>query len=102
MKACNVKPNAQTLAYIIDRSVAEGNIEMAVRHLLFVDTNDTVPSHQTVQSVICLAARNNLARLALDLVTWFERISNRRLEESAWVECLIAATETSYVSVPSP
>ncbi|KAF7782498.1 hypothetical protein Agabi119p4_1874 [Agaricus bisporus var. burnettii] len=96
MEDCGVKPNSQTLNLLITRYVAEDNLELALRHLLSSPQNDIVPDIQTVQSVIILAARNNFARLALDLVHWFERISARRLEESAWTHCLIAATETSY------
>lgn len=102
MESCNVKPNAQTLNLIITRYAAEENLEMAVRHLLSVPKHHVVPDLQTVQSVIILAARSNLSRLALDLANWFERISTRRLEESAWVNCLIAAAETSYVRILSP
>ncbi|KAF9446394.1 hypothetical protein P691DRAFT_794495 [Macrolepiota fuliginosa MF-IS2] len=97
MEACSVKPNAQTLGLIITRYAAEGNLEMAIRHLLTVPKYNVVPDLQTVQSVIILAARNNFSRLALDLANWFERISTRRLEESVWVNCLIAAAETSHI-----
>lgn len=100
MRAYNVKPNAQTLNLLITRYTAEGNLEMAIHHLLSVPRYNIVPDLQTVQPVIVLAARNNFARLALDLANWFERISTRRLEESVWVNCLIAAAETSYVRIP--
>ncbi len=100
MKACNVKPNAQTLNLLVTRYAGEENLEMAVHHLLSAPRHNIVPDLQTVQSVIILAARNNFARLALDLANWFERISTRRLEESVWVNCLIAAAETSYVRIP--
>ncbi|KXN90905.1 hypothetical protein AN958_02687 [Leucoagaricus sp. SymC.cos] len=96
MEACGLKQNAQTVSHTIARHVAEGNLEMAVRHLLSVSKTGVVPTHQTVQSVIIFAARNNFARLALDLATWFEWLSNRRLEESVWVNCLIASAETAY------
>lgn len=101
MEACNIKPNTQTLNIIITRYAAEDNLEMAVRHLLSSPGHGVVPDLQTVQSVIILAARNNFARLALDLANWFERISTRRLEESAWAHCLIAAAETCYVGTLS-
>jgi pentatricopeptide repeat protein len=99
MEACGVKHNAQTLAPIISRHVDENNLEMAVRQLFSASMQDLVPDHQTMQPVIILAARNNFARLALDLVDWFEGMSNRRLGESVWVNCLIAAAETAYVSL---
>ncbi|KAF5354709.1 hypothetical protein D9756_005214 [Leucocoprinus leucothites] len=97
MEACGVKPNPQTMTPIISRYTAEGNLEMAVRHLLSFTAHDMVPGLQAAQSVITLAARNNFARLALDLAEWFERLSTRRLEESVWVNCLLAAAETSYI-----
>jgi hypothetical protein len=97
MDACGVKPNSQTLNLLVTRYAAEGNLEMALRHLLSSPQNDIMPDLQTAQSVIILATRNNFARLAIDLATWFEQISTRRLEESAWTNCLIASAEVSYV-----
>jgi len=97
MEACGIKPNSQTITLIISRCTAEGNLEMAIRHLLSFSEQGITPGLEAVQPVILLAARNNFVRLALDLAEWFERLSTRRLEESIWVECLIAAAETAYV-----
>jgi len=97
MEACGIKPNSQTITLIISRYTAEGNLEMAVRHLLSFSVQGIMPGLEAVQPVILLAARNNFVRLALDLAEWFERVSTRRLEEPIWVECLIAAAETAYV-----
>jgi len=97
METCGIKPNSQTITLITSRCTAEGNLEMAIRHLLSFSEQGITPGLEAVQPVILFAARNNFARLALDLVEWFERISTRRLEESIWVECLIAAADTAYV-----
>lgn len=97
MEACGIKPNSQTITLIISRYTAEGNLEMAVRHLLSFSVQGIMPGLEAVQPVILLAARNNFVRLALDLAEWFEQVSTRRLEEPIWVECLIAAAETAYV-----
>jgi len=97
MDACGIKPNSQTITLIISRCAAEGNLEMAIRHLLSFSEQGITPGLEAVQSVILLVARNNFVRLALDLAEWFERTSIRRLEETIWVECLIAAAETAYV-----
>ena len=72
---------------------------MALQWLFAMKSQNIVPELSAVQAVIILAAEGEYPRLALDLVTYFEGISHRRVGDEAWVACLYSASQVQYVSL---
>jgi hypothetical protein len=72
---------------------------MAIQYLFAMKSQDIVPELPAVQDVVILAAENKYARLALDIVTDFEKNSHRRVGDEVWVACLYSAANTFYVSL---
>jgi pentatricopeptide repeat protein len=97
MKQLSVKPNAPIYTFIISAFVRDGNLEMATQYLFAMKSQNIVPELSAVQAVIILAAESGYPRLALDLATYFEDVSHRRLEDAAWVACLYSAAQALYV-----
>lgn len=71
---------------------------MAIQYLFAMRAQNIVPELLAVQAVIILAAESGYPRLALDLATYFEDVSHRRLGDAAWVACLHSAAQSLYVS----
>lgn len=72
---------------------------MAIQYLFAMKSQNIVPEFSAVQTVIVLAAESGYPRLALDLATYFEDISHRRLGDAAWIACLYSAAQYFYVSL---
>ena len=99
MKQLSIKPNAPIYTFIISAFVRDGNLEMAVQYLFAMKSQNIVPELSAVQAVIILAAESGYPRLALDLATYFEDVSHRRLEDAAWVASLYSSAQNFYVSL---
>ena len=100
MNMLSIKPNAQIYTSTICTFTRSGNLEMAMRYLFAMKSQNIVPELSAVQAVIILAAESGHPRLALDLAAYFEDISHRRVGDEAWVACLYSAAQAFYVSLP--
>ena len=98
MKQLSIEPNAQIYTTTINTFIQGGNLEMAIQYLFAMKSQNIVPELSAVQAVVILAAESGYPRLALDLATYFENVSHRRLEDVAWVACLYSAAQYFYVS----
>lgn len=98
MNELGVSPNSTTYTLIIQRYVADQNLELAVQYLYAMKARHLLPDLKAIQAVIILAAKLGYTRLALDLAVWFESQSARRIEHTTWMKCLISAAEALYVS----
>ena len=72
---------------------------MAIQYLFAMNSQNIVPELSAVQAVIMLAAESGYPRLALDLATYFEDISHRRLGDEVWIACLYSSAQALYVSL---
>jgi pentatricopeptide repeat protein len=99
MEELSVKPNAQIYTSIIRIFVDGGNLEMAVQYLFSMKSQGLVPELSAVQAVIKSATENGYPRLGLDIATYFEDESHRRLEDAVWVACLYSSAQCHYVSL---
>lgn len=99
MKELSIKPNAPIYTSLINAFVRDGNLEMSIQYLFAMKSQNIVPELSVVQAVIILAAENGYPRLALDLATYFENVSHRRLGDAVWVACLYSAAQSLYVSL---
>jgi pentatricopeptide repeat protein len=94
----SVKPNAQIYTSIISIFIESGNLEMAIQLLFAMKSKNIVPELCAVQDVIIFTAEMGYPRLALDLATYFEDNSHRRVGDDVWVTCLYSAAKALYVS----
>ena len=99
MKKLSIKPNAQIYTSIISTFIRDGNLEMAIQFLFAMRSQNIVPELSAVQAVILLVAEGGYPRLALDITTYFEDISHRRVGDEVWVACLYSAAKVFYVSL---
>ncbi|KAF8161013.1 hypothetical protein B0H34DRAFT_795856 [Crassisporium funariophilum] len=97
MNELGIKPNAQIYTSVINCFVNDGNLEMALQYLFAMTSHNIVPELAAVQAVIILAAERRYSRLAIDLATYFEEVSHRRLEDSAWLACLASAAQNLHM-----
>jgi len=97
MTRLGVKPNAPIYTAIIQCLVDEGNIEMALQYMMAMKKKDIVPELSAAQAVVILAADCGYSRLAIDTAIYFEQVSLRRLEDSAWIACLASSARHLYV-----
>ena len=97
MKGAGVDPNSTTYGFLINRYRRSDNFEMALKLLFEMEERGLDPPLGTIEDILALAVRRGHARLALELAENFETGSVRRLNDSTWVRCLIAATGTLYV-----
>lgn len=72
---------------------------MAIQYLFAMRSQDIVPELSAAEAVIKLAAERGYPRLAIDITTYFEDISHRRVGDVAWVACLHSAAQAFYVSL---
>ena len=100
MNEMNIAPNSTTFSYIIDRFTYDGNLEVALQYLYAMKARNLVPELHAAEAVITLAAHIGYSRLAIDLATWFEDTSIRRLGQAAWISCLRSSADSLYVSLP--
>ena len=101
MQQFGIKPNAPIYTAIIQCFAQEGNAESALSQLLTMKRTGIVPELAAAQSVISMVAVLGLARLAIELALWFENVSNRRMENYIWMECLHASAKHLYVCLVS-
>ncbi|KAF8070188.1 hypothetical protein FPV67DRAFT_1006184 [Lyophyllum atratum] len=97
MDELGIAPNAATYSFIIRRFLDNGNLEVAVQYFCAMKARQIIPEVHSAQSLIAFTAQSGYPRLALDLATWFEEISVRRLDHTIWVRCLIASAEGLYM-----
>ncbi|KAJ7188331.1 hypothetical protein C8R46DRAFT_934185 [Mycena filopes] len=96
MEELGIAPNATTFTVLIDRFVADGNLEVSVQHLHAMKAHNLLPEVAAAQAVIVLAANQGHPRLALDLVASFENESVRKVEDSVWYACLHSSAAHLY------
>ncbi|KAF9481567.1 hypothetical protein BDN70DRAFT_876230 [Pholiota conissans] len=97
MQEHGVKPTAPIYTAIINCLVREGNTETALQHILTMKAQNIVPELSAVQAVVSLLASQDLIRLAIEIATWYEAVSRRRMENQLWVECLTASAKNLYI-----
>ncbi|KAF5386004.1 hypothetical protein D9615_002506 [Tricholomella constricta] len=97
MNELGVVPNADIFSFIIRRYLEGGNMELAIQYFCAMKSHQIIPKVQVAQSLIAFTAQSGYPRLALDLATWFEQASIRRLDHTVWVRCLIASAEHLYM-----
>lgn len=88
-----------TYALLIQRYIADSNLEMSFKILVEMERRGLTPTLETAEGVITLAAGRRLPRLALELAENFEASSVRRLSTHVWVTCLLSSSECLYVCV---
>ncbi|KAF8894120.1 hypothetical protein BD779DRAFT_1669601 [Infundibulicybe gibba] len=96
MEELNIPPNSGTFTLIIQRFVADGNLELALQYFHAMRALKFVPELRAAQSMVSLTAQQGYPRLAIDLAVWFEQNSIRRLEHAAWMNCLISSADNLY------
>jgi len=96
MEEHQIPMNEITYEHVINRLVAQGNLELALQWLAEMGDQELSPTLRTVQSLIQLAAQMSHARLAIDLAINFENSSPRLLDAETWYQCLISAARTLY------
>lgn len=99
MNEMNIAPNSSTFSQIIYHFTADGRLEAALQYLYSMKPLNLVPELPAVEAVITLAADSGCPRLAIDLATWFEGISIRRIDQVVWMSCLRSSAEDLYVSL---
>jgi len=82
---------------IIDVLVEQGNIEIALHYLFVMKSQDIIPELFAVQRVLILAANCGYSRLAIELATFYEKTSLRRLDDTVWMTCLASAAQHQLV-----
>lgn len=90
--------NMSTYTIIIQRFASDGNLELAVQYLMEASQHDITIQLPAIQTVVVLAAKLEMPRLAIDLAKWFESQTSRRLDHIVWMNCLISCAESPYVS----
>ncbi|KAJ7096379.1 hypothetical protein C8R44DRAFT_717856 [Mycena epipterygia] len=96
MEELGVAPNATTYTLLIDRFVADENLEAAIQHLYAMKAHNLLPEVAAAQAVIILAANRGYPRLAVDLAMAFEEDTVRKVEDSVWVACLHSSATELY------
>lgn len=96
MEEAGMEHTEGTYALLIQRHLDDSNLEMAFKLLVEMEGRGLVPTLKTAESVITLAARRRLPRLALELAENFEASSVRRLGMDVWVSCLLSSSERLY------
>src|SRR5215472_15375021 len=91
MKEFGIPANSHTYSLIISRYLFSENLEMALQFLFDMKARNLRPEVKAVEGVITLATQLGFPRLALDLVSFFEKGSTRRLSTEVWMRCLIAS-----------
>ncbi|KAJ3502573.1 hypothetical protein NLJ89_g8825 [Agrocybe chaxingu] len=97
MHEFGVTPTPAIYAHIIDFHVQEGNLESALQLLLSMKKHDLIPELSSVHAVVSLAAECGYSRLAIELATYFEHVSLRRLGDATWIQCLSSSAEHLYM-----
>ncbi|KAF4620466.1 hypothetical protein D9613_000620 [Agrocybe pediades] len=97
MKHYGMKPNASVYTSIITCLVNESNIETVLRVFFMMKKEGIVPELSAAQAAIILAAECGYSQLAIEIAKYFEAVSVRRLESSAWIACLSSASRNLYV-----
>lgn len=92
-----IKPNPSIYTAIIQAFVDKGNVEMALHCLFTMKNQDILPELPAVQDVIILTANCGYSRLAVELASFYERTSLRRLDDAVWMTCLASSAQNYYV-----
>ncbi|KAF9529331.1 hypothetical protein CPB83DRAFT_853083 [Crepidotus variabilis] len=90
-------PNSAIATAILDSLVAQGNLETALHYLLNMKAQSITPELATVQTIIVLAASCGYSRLSIELATFFEKDTLRKLDESVWLTCLASSAQNYHV-----
>ncbi|KAJ7647386.1 hypothetical protein FB45DRAFT_733113 [Roridomyces roridus] len=96
MEELGVPPNQTTYTLLITRFADDKNLEMALQYLHAMKNHNLVPEVAAGQAVILLAANEGYPKLALDLVTFFEEKTVRKVEDSIWLACLYSSAQALY------
>ena len=99
MNEMNIAPNSTTFTYIILRYTLDSNLEVALQYLYAMKARKLVPELRAIEAVVTLAAHSGYPRLAIDLASWFEDASIRRLDQAVWMSCLRSSADSLYVSI---
>ena len=99
MNEMNIAPTSITFSHIILRYTLDSNLEVALQYLYAMKARKLVPELHAVEAVVTLAAHSGYPRLAIDLASWFEDASIRRLDQAVWMNCLRSSADSLYVSV---
>jgi len=91
--AHGLKPNATAYHRLILRYTAERQLEMCLRILAEMATQNVVPMLSTVQTVVRFACHLGFANIATDITREFEQNGVRRLGNETWMNCLSAYAE---------
>ena len=102
MSQAGVTPDEQSFHHIIMRHVHQGQIEMCLQVLAYMQASGVAPSVLTMHHIIKEAASVGMARLALDLAFGFEEQDARRLETETWMHCLVSCADSLYVGLQLP
>jgi pentatricopeptide repeat protein len=101
MEEAGIEHTEGTYASLIQRYLADSNLEMAFKLLVEMEGRGLKPRLKTAEGVIILAAQRKMPRLALELAENFEASSVRRLSTHVWVSCLLSSSECLYVGAIS-
>lgn len=99
MRQLGVVPSTRILATIVIRFCTSGNLELSLQYYFTHKTLGLIPELAPTQAVVKLAADSGYPRLAVDIVTWFEEKSVRRVDYSTWLACLASSAENLYVGI---
>ncbi len=97
MHELGVKLSPSIYTAIIEAFVDQGNIEMALHYLFSMRNQDILPELSAVHSVVVLAANCGYSRLAIELASFYERLSSRSLDDAVWMTCLASSAQNHYV-----
>lgn len=104
MKRLKVPISKDNLSQLITRAVHNNNLELSLRYLKTLRSQtpplDIPP--EPIQCIIELAARQNHARLAIDVASWWDESGGSPLPKSVWTLCLASAASELYVSRTPP
>src|ERR1700744_5479972 len=92
-----LKPDHRTYHQLIHRYFNDGHLEMCLRLLTELGSQNIIPTLSSVHNTIRLACDLGFARLATDIAMQFEQQGIRRLETETWIDCLSSCAEELYV-----
>ncbi|KAF8967814.1 hypothetical protein BDZ97DRAFT_1801393 [Flammula alnicola] len=107
MLLAGIQPTSATFTHLIQaqRDRPFNNLWNAIERMDQLGFKPNAPIYTSIincllaaaRAVVILAAECGHSRLAIEIATYFEDISLRRLDDSAWVACLTSAAQNLYV-----
>ncbi|PPQ99718.1 hypothetical protein CVT24_009701 [Panaeolus cyanescens] len=88
MAELGVEPSPLVYSTTLDYWVHNGRIDMALGCFLEMKARNLVPEIQAAQRLVVAAAKTGYATLALDILTYIESVSPRKMTEWVWLACL--------------